>query len=105
MKSNLKFFNLSRSPMDTTEPAWQTEILDRVSAEYSDQARKVNEEFKRDLLDALADENRLAGPISSIIERTTPRFAWIKNISTPDGGACDAQIDLLKLTVTFCMIH
>lgn len=103
--SNLKFENLSRSPMEAgAAPKWQREIMEQVEREFSDQARKVNEEFKRDLLEALADENRLAGPISRTIERTTPRFAWIKNISTPAGGACDAQIDLLHLTVDFVKI-
>lgn len=105
--SNLKFENLSRSPMEVgAAPKWQREIMEQVERDFSDQARKVNEEFRRDLLEALADEKvrMLAGPIARVIERTTPRFAWIKNISTPDGGACDAQIDLLHLTVDFIRI-
>lgn len=105
MKSNLKFFNMSRSPMDTTEPAWQTEILDRVSAEYSDEAREVNRQFRAAVLDALQNENLLAGRVIDRIERQTPRYAWIKNIDDGRGNIYDAEIDLLKLTVTFCMIH
>lgn len=103
--SNLKFENLSRSPMEVgAAPKWQRKIMEQVEREFSDQARKVNEEFRRDLLEALADEKKLAGPVARAIERMTPRFAWIKNISTPDGGACDAQIDLLHLTVDFIRI-
>ena len=102
--NNLKFLNLSRSPIDANEPAWQTEILDRVSAEYSDEARKVNREFRTAVLDALQDNKLLAGRVIDQIERQTPRYEWIKNIDDGHGNLYDAEIDLLKLTVTFGLI-
>lgn len=102
--NNLKFFNLSRSPLDANEPAWQTEIMSHVSEEFSEQARKVNQEFRAAVLDALQDDKLLAGRVIDQIERTASRYEWIKNIDDGHGNLYDAQIDLLKLTVTFGLI-
>jgi 23S rRNA G2069 N7-methylase RlmK/C1962 C5-methylase RlmI len=102
--SNLKFLNMSRSAMEAYEPAWQSEIMDRVGKEFSDQAREVNDQFRADVLDALKNENLLAGRAIDRIARRTPRFAWIKNIGDDRGRLYDAEIDLLNLTVTFLEI-
>lgn len=103
--NNLKFFNLIRSPMDANEPAWQTEIMNHVSEEFSKQARKVNQEFRTAVLDALQNDKLLVGRVIDQIERQTPRYEWIKNIDDGHGNLYDAQIDLLKLTVTFGLIY
>lgn len=103
--SNLKFRNLNRSPMEVSDaPKWQREIMELVERDFSDQAREANEDFRRAVLEALANEKKLAGPAIKKIVLNFPRYTFIKNISTPDGGACDAQIDLLHLTVEFVNI-
>ena len=98
---NLYFRNASLSPATAYAPAWQDEIRQRVANDYSDQARKVNAEFRAKVLEALTPENALAGLIVRDIAAELPRFAYIKNIDNGDGKLYDAEIDLLGLTVDF----
>lgn len=99
----MRFVNLSKSPMESSAPAWQREIMDRVERDYSEQAKQINADFRAAVLQELSDENKLAGRVVAGIQHKIPRFAWIKNIEA-DGAIYDAQIDLLECCVAFLKI-
>lgn len=100
----MTFVNLCNSPMSTPE-YWQQEIVKQVEKDFSAQAMTISESFKADALNAL--QNAMEGYAGTAIHkllRETPRYAYIKAISAPDGKTYDAEIDLLFHTVDFIEI-
>ena len=98
------FKNLNRSLMQVSEPEWQKKIIEKVEREFSEQAKEVNERFRKAALEKLSDGNLRAGPAIDNVLKNLPRFAYIKNIENPFGEVFDAEIDLLFYTVRFVEI-
>ena len=98
------FKNLNRGPMEIGMPEWQKKIVERVEREFSDQAKEVNETFRKAAMEKLSDGNLRAGPAIDNVLKNLPRFAYIKNIENPFGEVVDAEIDLLFYTVRFVEI-
>lgn len=98
----MKFYNMNKSICGTTAK-WQKEIIKKVEEEFSDEASKVNEDFRVKALELLNDSKKLAGRGIESIKRELPRYTYIKGISA-NGKKYDVQIDLLNYQVDFIEI-
>lgn len=95
----VKFKNISGSPCQLREPAWQAEITKRVESEFGAQALEAGRYFAAQLNEKLSQtlpEN--AALAVDALMRGFPRYAFITNISAV-GCHFDVQIDLLLRTV------
>lgn len=98
----IKFRNLSRSIMTLYEEKWQTEIMERVSKEYSEKAIECSNEIKKAFEEKQREisEGNFAVVFDYIL-RNTGRYCWIKNVEDYSGNKYDAMIDLALHTVFF----
>lgn len=98
----ITFTNLNKSPMSANTPRWQTDILERVSEEYSEKAIAVSNELAEKFKEKQSriGEGYFATAFNQLLKET-PCLCYIKHISDFHGNEYEAEINLALHTVSF----
>jgi hypothetical protein len=98
----IMFTNLNTSPMTASVPRWQQDVMDRVNAEFQEQAIETSEKIRQafELLSDRIQPGYFASAFQKVLNEV-PRYVYIKHITDPYGTEYTAQIDLAMHRVSF----